>query len=66
LWLNNDYPIYIAAVRYMESHPKAIQPYVQFIRDYGLDKQRTPDNIAWLSTRLDYEELNAMMRELVA
>ena len=41
-------------------------PYCGFIRAMGLKNARTPDNIAWLSARLCYLELNAMMLELIA
>jgi len=36
-----------------------------FIYESGMRDDRTPDNIAWLSTRLDYRALNSMMKELV-
>ena len=65
MWLNNDYGIYVSAVKYMENHPKSIQPYSNFVRFEGLEDERTPDRIKWLSNSLDYEALNAMMRELV-
>ena len=68
MWLNNDYGIYKAAVQFMEkrTHPKANNHYARFIKEQGLADERTPDRIKWLSNSLDYEALNAMMRELVA
>ena len=39
-------------------------PYAHFIRSIGYENERTPDNIKWLSTRLDYKELNEAMVEL--
>lgn len=66
MWLNNDYGIYISAVQYMKDHPQSIQPYSNFVRFFGLEDERTTDRIKWLSNSLDYEALNAMMRELVA
>jgi len=66
LWLNNTYDIYIAAVRFMEINPNLKRPYTQFILSAGLESERTDDNIAWVSTRLDYKALDDMMRELVA
>ena len=36
-----------------------------FIKHNYLEGDRTPDNIAWDGTRLDYKALNGMMRELV-
>jgi hypothetical protein len=43
---------------------KGKTPYRSFCRDSGLDTQRTPDKILWVSQILDYTELNAMMWEL--
>lgn len=64
LWINNDEPLYRAAVNYMKGH-KSRAPYKGFILHEGLQNDRTPDNIAWLGTRLDYRALNEMMRELL-
>jgi hypothetical protein len=63
LWIGNDEPLYRAAVRFMNEY-KGRTPYKQFICANGLRGERTPDNIAWLSTRISYAELNSMMREL--
>jgi hypothetical protein len=65
LWIGNDEPLYRAAVEYMHE-PHKRHTYHGFIRNIGLDGTRTPDNIAWISTRLDYSALNEMMRELIA
>lgn len=66
LWINNDEPLYRAACDYMrESGHKSRAPYKGFITYEGLDGSRTPDNIAWLGTRLDYRALNEMMQELI-
>ena len=68
LWLNNEYSIYIAAVKFMEKrkHPKANNHYLRFIQEQGLEDERTPDKIKWAGSRLDYKALDDMMRELVA
>ena len=68
LWLNNEYSIYIAAVKFMEKrkHPKANNHYLRFIQEQGLADERTPDKIKWAGSRLDYKALDDMMRELVA
>ena len=66
LWLNNDYNMYTAAVAFMQKHRDAKHPYAQFIASQGMQDERTGDNIAWLGSRLDYKELDDMMRELVA
>lgn len=65
LWIANDEPLYRAAVDYMTRVNKSRAAYKSFVRWAGLDGSRTPDNIAWISTRLDYRALNAMMRDLV-
>ncbi len=64
LWLNNEYSIYQEAVAFMKDY-KGKRPYIDFCMDSGLDTQKTPDQIKWISGELDYEELNAMMKELV-
>ena len=64
LWLNNEYSIYTEAVAFMKDY-KGKRPYIDFCTDSGLDSQKTPDNIKWISGELDYEALNAMMTELV-
>ena len=68
MWLNNDYGIYTAAVKFMEKrkHPKANSHYLRFIKEQGLADERTPDRIKWLSNSLDYKALDEMMKELVA
>jgi hypothetical protein len=64
LWINNDYGLYTAAVEFMKSY-KGRQPYKCFIKRNGMEHDRTPDNIAWMGTRLDYRALNEMMKELI-
>ena len=65
LWINNEYPWYQAAVKFMEVNPDTRNPYKAFVVSQGLASERTPDRIAFMSTRLDYDELNAMMKELI-
>ena len=62
LWIANDEPLYRAVCRFMAEY-KGRQPYKQFICANGMRYDRTGDNFKWLSTRLCYRELNAMMRE---
>lgn len=64
LWLNNEYGIYIGAVEFMKDY-KGRNPYKDFIIDCGLDAQQTPDRVKWISSKLNYKELNDMMKELV-
>jgi hypothetical protein len=66
LWLQNEEPLYRAAVGFMKGKGgKSRNPYISFCRYEGLAGDRTPDNVAWTGTRLSYKELNAMMRELL-
>lgn len=62
LWIANDEPLYRAAVRFMAEY-KGRTPYKQFICAMGLRDERTPDNISFTGSRLNYRELNEMMRE---
>ena len=64
LWINNDEPLYRAAVHYMESKPAACQ-YRRFVAWAGLAEERTPDGFKYMSQRLDYPALNEMMKDLV-
>jgi hypothetical protein len=64
LWLSNDYGLYTAAKEYMNSRKGKKATYAGFIKYMGMQHDRTPDNIAWLGTRLDLSALNAMMSEL--
>jgi hypothetical protein len=49
----------------MKNHKTSKKAYCGFIQSMGMQYDRTPDNIAFLSTRLSYRELNAMMKELI-
>ena len=62
LWIANDYPLYLAVCRFMEKY-KGTDPYRDFIYDRGLESSKTGDLIKWISTKLDYTELNNMMWE---
>lgn len=64
LWINNDEDLYFAAVNFMKEYTGS-KPYKSFIRSMCLQSERTPDNIKWISTRLDYKALNDMMNELI-
>ncbi len=65
LWINNDYPLYTSAVDFMKHNPDRKNPYKAFILSQGLSAERTPDKIWYISSRLDYDALNDMMRELM-
>lgn len=65
LWIGNDEPLYRAAVDFMRRY-KGRAPYAAFVSAQGMETDKTPDGIAWISTRISFRELNAMMRELVS
>jgi uncharacterized protein (DUF1810 family) len=64
LWINGEEPLYRAAVDFMRTY-KGRAPYMAFIEANWMTGSRTPDNIAWDGSRLDYKALNDMMRELI-
>ena len=65
LWINNDQGLYNSAVEYMNNvyKGKSRMPYKLFIEWAGLENTRTPDNVSYSGTRLDYKSLNEMMKE---
>lgn len=65
LWIGNDEGLYNAAVAFVKRSKRQKGIYVRFIKAMGLEHDRTPDNIAWLGSRLDYKALSEMMVELV-
>lgn len=64
LWINNDEPIYRLAVEFMVGY-KGKRPYRDFVRWAGLENATTPDRFSFTGSRLNYRELNEMMKELV-
>ena len=65
LWINNTENLYRGAVEFMqEVNPKS-DPYRGFVISCGLNAQVTPDGVPYITKRLDFDELDAMMRELV-
>lgn len=65
LWINNTEGLYRAAVEFMKTDDAKINPYRGFIKANGLSNTATGDGVPYLSGRLDYNELNQMMRELI-
>lgn len=63
LWILSDEPLHRCAVEFARRTKNPT--YVRFIKSLGLEHDRTPDNIKWISTRLNYQELNRMMIELL-
>jgi hypothetical protein len=65
LWIGNEEWLYKAAVDFMQRY-KGGAPYSRFIKQMGMQDEKTLDGTKWLSTRTNLSELNAMMRELVS
>jgi hypothetical protein len=67
LWITNDEPLYRAACAYAERRKKAgARPtYRGFIKSIGMQGERTPDDVAYISTRLDYIRLTESLGELI-
>jgi len=67
LWINNDELLYRSAVAYMQKRKEQGKTgtYIGFVKSNWMSGDRTPDNIAWDGTRLDYKALNEMMKELI-
>ena len=63
LWIDNDEDLYMAARDFMEEY-KGSNPYRAFIQRMGMTRGRTPDNVKWLSSFIDKNEVNEYMNEL--
>ena len=66
LWINNDESLYNLAREYTLRHHKAGKRarYMPFVKWARLQGTRTPDNIAFDGSRLDYKELSDMLNEI--
>lgn len=64
LWINNEEAIYTSALHFLEKY-QGETPYKDFISFAQLTGE-TPDGVAFASSKLDYIELNQMMKELTA
>jgi hypothetical protein len=66
LWINNDEGLYNSAVEYVRDRKKQNKKvvYKNFIEYMGLTGERTPDNISYSGSRLDYKSLSEMLNEL--
>lgn len=62
LWIANDYGLYTSAREFMNSY-KGRKPYKDFIEYLYLEDEKNPDNIKWLSNKLDYRALNKFMND---
>jgi hypothetical protein len=65
LWINNEYPLYQSALKFMQSY-KGAKPYRDWVAFAGLQEAKTKDDCKWISSTLSYAELNEMMRSLNA
>jgi hypothetical protein len=67
LYINNEYPLYQAAVAYVKKAKAAGRrpTYGAFIKSAGLEYDKTPDGFAYAGTRLDYTALTEMLDEMV-
>ena len=64
LWIQNNEYLYRMAVEYKNKRQGKKMTYSGFIRSCGMQEEKTPDNIKYISTLLDYSALNEMMMEL--
>lgn len=64
--INNTENLYFGAVEFMKSVNPIKDPYKGFVISCGLSAQITPDGVPYMTSRLDYEALDAMMKELIA
>lgn len=62
LWIANDYGLYTEAVEFMKSY-KGRKPYKDYVEYICLEDEKTPDDIKWLSNKLDYRALNSFMMD---
>lgn len=63
LWINNDEWLYRLACEYVRQAKRV--SYDGFLRYAGLSGVRTPDNISYSGTRLDYSELTDRLKGLI-
>ena len=67
LWINNDEPMYLLAVSYVEQARRfgqrisydALIPALEY--NFG---QMTPDGTRWMDGRIDTDEMDEMLEEL--
>jgi len=66
LYIQNEESLYLAAREFMahDRQPKA--SYAAFVAFEGLNRKKTADGVAWISSKLDYAELDSMMAELIS
>ena len=65
LWISNDEGLYNLAREYVKNHSDTRKLYSNFIRSCGMEHDNNSDGYKWLSTRIDYKEMNSFMRDLL-
>jgi len=66
LWIQNDEGLYRSAYGMVRNRGHLFGAYKEFVRGMGLENEETPDGAAYISDKLDYQELDEMMLELVS
>lgn len=62
LWIGNTESLYFPAAEFMKKY-KGKNPYLDFIKNQGLNMAQTIDGVEFAAENLDYSALNEMMRE---
>ena len=66
LWIGNTEHLYNAACHYMKRQWRDEDYYKNFINGYMEESSATDDGVKWLDHKLDYDELDEFMKELIA
>lgn len=64
LWIKNYEGLYNCACDFMRKY-NGRKPYKDFIIEYCMDDDETPDGAQFINRKLAYAQLNSMMRELI-
>ena len=65
LWIQNDERLYSIAIELIRRRGHLFGAYKFFIYALGIENEETPDGVKWVSDKLDYQNLDEMMLELV-
>lgn len=64
LWLNNDEDLYFTALNFIRTYT-GTNPYKAFIECIGMRHAATPDDVSYMSDKLNYAELDTVMHDLL-
>ena len=65
LWIGNDYGFYKDAMMIARRHSRyPYQEWCAYMESVGM--QSTPDGVRWMDGRIDEDEMNEMIMELIA